>query len=98
MHQARNKLTAIKIMPHTTKVMSTVVSMKVQFEAIGVKYHGLIKWKTSVPIVNSISTINIDIFSVCMSFYTTLFIEPLDLFTILKVRKLFMFQASIIAI
>ena len=35
--------------PVTTKVSVTVSSIEDQLDAIGVKYHGLRKWNTTVP-------------------------------------------------
>jgi hypothetical protein len=50
-------LTATKTNPVIQKVMLMVSSIALQFEAIGVKYHGLRKWKRTEPTTNTINTI-----------------------------------------
>jgi hypothetical protein len=49
MQYAMNRLTNTKPSPVMTNVSVTVSSIEVQLDAIGVKYHGLRKWKTTVP-------------------------------------------------
>jgi hypothetical protein len=45
----RKRLTVTKTMPVTQNVSTTVSSMVVQFDAMGVNHHGLAKWNIREP-------------------------------------------------
>ena len=55
-------LTRTKARPVTTKVSVTVLSIEDQLDAIGVKYHGLRTWNTTVPSTKTSNTIAANIF------------------------------------
>jgi hypothetical protein len=54
--QARKRFTAMKTMPVTQNVSTTVSSMVDQFDAIGVNHHGLAKWNMREPMTRRTST------------------------------------------
>jgi diguanylate cyclase (GGDEF)-like protein len=56
MAYAINKFTRTNTKPVTTKVISIVSSIWLQFDASGVKVQGLIKWNTRDPTTNRINT------------------------------------------